>query len=261
MYASEVPIIDLGPDIDICIGDETTLTATGGGNGTVYTWYVDGAEVGTGMSITVGPRVGLTEYTVIATNEFCDVQGEDLVKVWVHEYPVAGFTRDPAGDVPFVDDIGNVLFTDTTLGEVTDWFWDFGDGSTSTDQHPSHDYGDPGSYYVMLIASNHGCEDTAVGGLEVKIIIDIPNVFTPNNDGTNDAIWLQGTDLTNIKMTIFNRWGFSVFTSSGRQFNWSGKTSSGKDCEAGTYYYVIEMEYKDGNISEQTGFVTLLRDE
>ncbi len=60
-------------------------------------------------------------------------------------------------------------------------------------------------------------------------------------------------------MTIFNRWGFSVYVSQGRTFSWTGKTSSGVDCEPGTYYYVIEMEYKDGNVSEQTGFFTLIR--
>jgi len=206
--------------------------------------------------ITVSPGVGITEYSVVATNDNCSVSDEDYVKVYVYDYPLAGFVRDPAGDVPFGS---SVQFTDTTFGSVTDWMWDFGDGLTSMLQNPDYNYVDPGSYWVTLIASNHGCADTAVGGLEVKIIIDIPNVFTPNSDGINDMIWLQGTDLDMITMTVYNRWGFSVYTSEGRTFSWTGKTISGVDCEPGTYYYVIEMEYKDGNVSEQTGFFTLIR--
>jgi gliding motility-associated-like protein len=251
-----IPVVNAGADINICVGQSTTLAATGGTAGTTYTWYVDGEEVGTGAMITVSPGVGITEYSVVATNDNCSVSDEDHVKVYVYDYPLAGFERDPAGDVPLGS---NVQFTDTTFGNVTDWSWDFGDGLTSMLQNPGHNYVDPGSYWVTLIASNHGCADTAVGGLEVKIIIDIPNVFTPNSDGANDMIWLQGTDVDGISMTIYNRWGYSVYASEGRTFSWTGKTSSGVDCEPGTYYYVIEMEYKDGNVSEQTGFFTLIR--
>jgi gliding motility-associated-like protein len=253
-----IPEVYAGPDINICEGDETMLTATGGTSGTVYTWYVDGEEVGSGPTILVSPGVGITEYQVVAVNDNCSISDEDFIKVYVYEYPVAGFERDPAGDVPFGS---SVQFTDTTFGNVTDWMWDFGDGMTSMLQNPDHSYEDPGSYWVTLVASNNGCTDTAVAGLEVKIIIDIPNVFTPNNDGVNDVIWLQGTDLDLITMTIFNRWGHSVYASEGRQFSWSGKTTAGVDCEPGTYYYVIEMKYKDGNVSEQTGFFTLIRDK
>ncbi|MCF8465748.1 MAG: gliding motility-associated C-terminal domain-containing protein [Flavobacteriales bacterium] len=251
-----IPVVNAGADINICVGQSTTLAATGGTTGTTYTWYVDGQEVGTGAMITVSPGVGITEYSVVASNDNCSVSDEDFVKVYVYDYPVAGFERDPAGDIPLGS---SVQFTDTTIGSVTDWSWDFGDGLTSMLQNPSHNYADPGSYWVSLIASNHGCADTAVRGLEVKIIIDIPNVFTPNSDGTNDVIWLQGTDVDGISMTIYNRWGYSVYASEGRTFSWTGKTSSGVDCEPGTYYYVIEMEYKDGNVSEQTGFFTLIR--
>jgi gliding motility-associated-like protein len=254
---SDIPEVFAGEDVNICVGDNVMLTATGGNAGTTYTWYVDGNVVGNTQSITISPAVGLTEYTVVSSNEFCSIESSDVVKVWVHAYPIAGFERDPAGDVPFGSD---VQFTDTTLGLVTDWHWDFGDGLTSMIQHPDHNYAGPGSYWVTLIASNNGCADTVVHGLEVKVIIDIPNVFTPNNDGINDVIWLQGTDIDLITMTIYNRWGFSVYASEGRQFSWSGKTSAGADCEAGTYYYVIGMKFKDGTMNEQTGFFTLLRD-
>ena len=48
-------------------------------------------------------------------------------------------------------------FTDTSTGGApTSWWWDFGDGSGSTSQNPSHTYSAPGSYQVKLIATNNG---------------------------------------------------------------------------------------------------------
>jgi len=64
--------------------------------------------------------------------------------------PVAGFTGSPlSGPAPL-----SVAFQDTSSGAPNAWSWDFGDGSTSSAQHPSHVYTAPGSYAVRLQASN-----------------------------------------------------------------------------------------------------------
>jgi PKD repeat protein len=62
---------------------------------------------------------------------------------------VANFTADKtSGYIPFT-----VQFTDLSIGEITSWDWDFGDGSPhSTDQNPSHTYNYYGNYTVSLIA-------------------------------------------------------------------------------------------------------------
>lgn len=56
-----------------------------------------------------------------------------------------------------------IVFTDTSTGSPTIWFWDFGDGNCSTDQNPTHEYFIPGTYTVKLISSND-----IVGNLETK---------------------------------------------------------------------------------------------
>lgn len=43
-----------------------------------------------------------------------------------------------------------VAFTDESYGNITSWKWDFGDGNSSTEQHPVHRYGQPGKYVVVL---------------------------------------------------------------------------------------------------------------
>ncbi len=65
--------------------------------------------------------------------------------------PVTGFTANPPeGVVPLT-----VRFTDDSTNRPTVWNWNFGDGTTSTDQNPVHTYTEPGQYFVTLRVSNH----------------------------------------------------------------------------------------------------------
>jgi len=43
-----------------------------------------------------------------------------------------------------------VAFTDQSYGKVTSWHWDFGDGQTSLEQNPVHEYSKAGKYLVVL---------------------------------------------------------------------------------------------------------------
>ncbi|MEM7373086.1 MAG: PKD domain-containing protein [Bacteroidota bacterium] len=56
-----------------------------------------------------------------------------------------------------------VLFSDESTSDTSliGWYWDFGDGNISTEQHPAHVYSTPGTYSVELIVTNaHACRDT-----------------------------------------------------------------------------------------------------
>jgi uncharacterized membrane protein len=46
-----------------------------------------------------------------------------------------------------------VAFKDLSLGTVTTWRWDFGDGTTSAEQHPQHAFAQAGNYVVILDVS------------------------------------------------------------------------------------------------------------
>jgi PKD repeat protein len=71
--------------------------------------------------------------------------------------PSAEFHGTPTtGDAPLA-----VNFTDDSTGSPTGWSWDFGDGSTSTEQNPAHTYSSPGTYTVKLTARNAAGENTA----------------------------------------------------------------------------------------------------
>lgn len=93
-----------------------------------------------------------------------------------------------------------------------------------------------------------------------KIIgnIKVPNVITPNGDGKNDVLKIDGIELyKESSLAIFNRWGNEVYRSPGSYINnWSGDGLS-----EGTYYYVLKLVSKEGAQSAVTGYITLLRDK
>lgn len=83
----------------------------------------------------------------------------------------AAFTFHPSS--PEVSE--TVTFNDTSAGEPTSWEWDFGDGESSTDQSPQHDFAEAGTFTVSLTVSNDSSSDTTT--LEVTVTDDEPSVI------------------------------------------------------------------------------------
>ncbi len=70
------------------------------------------------------------------------------------------------GSVPL-----DVQFTDRTTGGPTSWYWDFGDGTTSTLQNPEHIYNEAGIYTPILTASNEVGTSTKISTVPIAVII------------------------------------------------------------------------------------------
>ena len=87
--------------------------------------------------------------------------------------------------------------------------------------------------------------------------LEIPNVFTPNGDGTNDVWNLNGIDeYPDAIVQVFNRWGDVVFESSvGYTDPWDG-TYNGTDVPVATYYYIIKLSSSEEGI---TGTINIVR--
>ncbi len=86
--------------------------------------------------------------------------------------PIASFTYAGAG-------VGVINFTDASDNYPTSWLWNFGDGSTSTQQNPQHTYTHNGVYYVCLTATNAGGSNTFCDSVHITGINTAPNA---NND-------------------------------------------------------------------------------
>jgi PKD repeat protein len=102
-----------------------------------------------------------------------------FIRLFIPEIPNADFTREPISinapmTVQFTDTSsapatlinltnGTLFFTSiesASLGGITTWTWDFGDGTTSNERNPSHTYQETGSYTVSLTVVGPGGSDT-----------------------------------------------------------------------------------------------------
>ncbi len=169
----------------------------------------------------------------------------------------ADFSIDPAHLLENGDAIiSNKLlqFNNSSRGG-TNSFWLFGDGQQSEQHSPQHQYPGIGYYHVALIESNQLCADTAERYL--KPVIELPNIFTPNQDGHNELF--PGIKIDALEtITIRSRWGQIVFVGNQSYYNWDG-TSLGEDMPAGVYEYSIRLLDEAGNTYIMSGNVTLVR--
>jgi gliding motility-associated-like protein len=90
--------------------------------------------------------------------------------------------------------------------------------------------------------------------------LELPNVFTPNNDGENDYFQLlYFGELKTFNCTILNRWGQVIRVYDNPAFMWDGKTEDLDDVLEGVYFYIVNAEANGGNVIIKHGHVTLLR--
>ncbi|MDX5443175.1 MAG: gliding motility-associated C-terminal domain-containing protein, partial [Hymenobacteraceae bacterium] len=124
-----------------------------------------------------------------------------------------------------------VDFTNTTSGAKS-FYWDFGDGTYSTEQSPQHTYVNEGTYKVIVLVDfGNGCVKEREIGTYHVVPLQLPNIFTPNNDGINDLFEVN-LNCPPLKFKVFNRWGAKVFEDNNYQNKWNGD-----ELADGVYYY------------------------
>ncbi|PID95297.1 MAG: hypothetical protein CSA95_00235 [Bacteroidetes bacterium] len=100
-------------------------------------------------------------------------EGEPIIKP--HTPPEASFMSTPLeGEPPLT-----VTFTDQSSHYPSTWQWDFGDGATSTEQHPVHEYTAVGDYTVTLTAGNPYGTDTETKEAHIHVALEVSFVATP----------------------------------------------------------------------------------
>lgn len=141
--------------------------------------------------------------------------------------------------------------------------WDFGDGTSSDNNSASHTFDKFGKYTVTLtIKDEKGKEYKDYKVIEVlpnSALTKIPNVFTPNNDGTNDYFLIEGKNIESFSLSILNLDGNILYQSTDISEKWDGKNKFGEDVPVGTYVVVIAAKGVDGKKYEHSGTVNLKR--
>ncbi len=128
-------------------------------------------------------------YSVTLTiTTVCDVYTRtknDIITVYYNGPPVADFIGSPTSGMAPI----SVNFTDQSYGDITSWLWDFGDGTTSDLQNPSHTYTSGGNYTVSLTVTGPHGEDTEtrVSYLNVASTVIVPVDYSTIQDAI-DAV-------------------------------------------------------------------------
>jgi gliding motility-associated-like protein len=205
-------------------------------------------------------------YRVLVTNSINGCASQESYSV-VNGALTADFIPSAtSGFAPLNVTFNNTSSTSTGANSIT-CLWSYGNGQVSTaifnTVSPTTSYTAAGTYSVYLLAKKGTCVDTAIRIITVELPskMVIPNVFTPNNDKVNDVFRLIASSLKEIEISIFDRWGNKVYelTSDTGNFAWDGKNQSGKECAAGTYFYIIKAQGKDGQDFNEKGNVSLFR--
>ena len=248
----ENPIISTGDPLIACIGDIVTLLGSGAGSGGTYSW--DNGVVD-GVPFTVSETL---LYTVTGTDENGCI-GTASIMVTGLPVPIAGISASPeSGGVPL-----EVIFTNTSQN-ATNYQWDFGNDEFNTVNNQSAQnstYLDFGSYTVWLIADNGVCDDSIsiVISTTVEPQIFVPNVFTPNSDGSNETFMISTENMQSIELLIVNRWGNLMATIDDLNGGWDGITPGGRDAKEGVYFYRYSATGLDGSEWVGHGFFSLVR--
>lgn len=122
--------------------------------------------------------------------------------------------------------------------------------------------------YSIEVTALNGCTDND----KITVLVDrrrqiyVPNVFSPNGDGSNDIFTVYakpGTVRSIRSLQVFDRWGDGVFQLEGFLPNnelvgWNG-TFRGKPMNPGVFVWVAEVEFMDGQVELYKGDVTIVR--
>jgi len=149
----------------------------------------------------------------------------------------------------------------STTGSGISYTWDFGDGNNSNAFEPTNIYTGIGNYTGTLIVTDGICSDTATVIIDAfgESAIIIPNVFTPNGDGSNDVFTVDGVNLESVTGEVYNRWGQLMFSWDNVKGYWDGTTLAGSEAPDGTYFYIITATGADGTEYLEKGGFSLIR--
>ncbi len=235
--------------IDFCDGDTITLTSS----------------LATGNSWSTGDTVNSIQVTASANITLNNAAAcSSATRTLNFGSTTANFDTDTLqGFAPL-----KVKFTNASQANAINLSWNFGDSVVVTDSlNPSHIYNLPGVYTVVLTASTlAGCNDTALRTITVLAlpvdatnVFEIPNVFTPNSDGSNDIFLIKNNNVQSFKGLIFDRWGNRVHEWSNLNEGWNGRTSAGKQVTEGVFFYQMNVTFADGTSITPAGTITLIK--
>ena len=234
--------------VQICAGGSTPLAASGG---LYYKWAPSTGLDNDNIPNPVANPLQTTTYTVYISNGGC-TDSSKTVTVTVNQIPVAN-----AGNNITLFEGQSAKLNGSIKGDnISSYYWTpstFLDNPNSLT--PVTTPTDNITYTLTAISASCG---TSTSSVYVRVYkkINVPNAFSPNNDGINDYWDIKSLDTYPESTTsVYNRYGQQVFQTIGYAKPWDGDYN-GAPLPPGTYYYIIDL--KDGQ-PKIAGWVLIVR--
>ncbi|MCJ8166721.1 gliding motility-associated C-terminal domain-containing protein [Pontibacter sp. E15-1] len=242
-----LPQAPVAAGASVCAGNSATLTATG--NGGRLEWY---ASASGGDPLAIGGTLhtpSLNHTTTFFVQEVAQSCASERQAVTVQVVESEVFAGE---DVTVVK--GRSVQLQASGGLTYSWA-----PSTGMDNpaiaNPSLTP-ETTTVYTVTATTAEGCTFSDQVVVTVLPFVNVPNTFTPNQDGINDTWEIENiTKYQNCRVKVFNQWGNMVFASEGYKEPWDGRFK-GKELPIATYYYIIELGQNEKPIS---GSVTIVK--
>lgn len=241
----------------VCINDPITITPTYT-NPVTYNWdFGDGTTSTAAIPSHTYTTPGQYIIKVYVYNaQTCNQVDSAVDTINVYPRPTAMFSYTPM--TPQVN-VGTQFINESTGGDI--YNWDFGDGRTSAEKDPYHEFFASGTYRVCLTVTNEaGCKNETCKNIVtlVKNIAEVPTGFSPNGDGKNDRVYVRGYNIETMDFKIFNRFGNLIFETSDINEGWDGTFNSTMQ-EMEVYGYTLDVTFRDGTKSVKKGNITMIK--
>ncbi len=240
---STTALISAFDGTDLCPGDPLELSSSS----------ADLNEWSTGsntQSITVEVAGNYT----LTREGFCNTATDQIA---ITGLPV---TTDFITDVDSGYTVLPVNVNDLTInGETCSWY--LNDSLLAFTAPGTITFPDSGTYELKLICTNStGCIDSTSKTIKVltdKLILVVPNVFSPNGDNLNELFKVKYNAVKTFQARVFTRWGKMLYSWDVVSGGWDG-TFNGEKMNDGTYFYIINGTDVKDQPFEEKGTVTLL---
>lgn len=142
------------------------------------------------------------------------------------------------------------------------------EGAANIDFEHKPEFGLAGCYFVTAFDAN---QNESVPSNVICVdncpLYELPNTFTPNDDGSNDLFRpFPFCFIENVEFKVFNRWGQVVYETDDPNLNWNGTNLNGDELADGVYYYTCRVFERRLSGTVQTpeilsGWIELIRGE
>ena len=206
-------------------------------------------------------------YSVTGSNVLCTASGSSTATITINPLPNMAISSE---QVIFV---GQSALIYASGGTTYSWSPSLYLNTPSNDSTLA---APPETTDYCVAVTNLGCTDTICVKVNVELpcpsnrTMGVPNAFSPNGDGINDQLCLEGWSdcISQFQIVIYDRWGEKMYESSDPGFCWDGNYK-GKALDPGVFVYFIKATYETagstplspkGRIgSNKTGNISLLR--